>query len=100
MFFIIYDIVRVVGVLKFIVLCVLNKQTNIFLEVCEKVLWVIEELQYQLNKLVCVLIFLGFDVIMVIFICLIKIMVGNLFFFEVLYVIIVKAEEEGFDVIL
>lgn len=46
------------------------------------------------------LIFLGFDVIMVIFICLIKIMVGNLFFFEVLYVIIVKVEEEGFDVIL
>lgn len=100
MFFTIYDIARVAGVLKFTVLRVLNKQTNIFLEAREKVLRAIEELQYQLNKLACALTFLGFDAIMVIFTCLTKTTAGNLFFFEVLHAITAKAEEEGFDVIL
>ena len=96
----IYDIARVAGVSKSTVSRVLNKQTNISPEAREKVLKAIEELNYQPNKLARALTSSGFDAIMVISTRSTKTTAGNPFFTDVLHTITVKAEQEGFDVIL
>lgn len=96
----IYDIARLAKVSKSTVSRVITNQTNISPDARERVLDAIRTLNYQPSKLARALTSDGFDAILVISTRPTKTTSGNPFFSEILQSIAVRAEEEGFDVIL
>lgn len=96
----IYDIARLAKVSKSTVSRVITNQTNISPDARERVLDAIRTLNYQPSKLARALTSKGFDAILVISTRPTKTTSGNPFFSEILQSIAVRAEEEGFDVIL
>ncbi|AZP43955.1 LacI family transcriptional regulator [Rahnella aquatilis] len=96
----IYDIARLAKVSKSTVSRVITNQTNISPDARERVLDAIRTLNYQPSKLARALTSKGFDAILVISTRSTKTTAGNPFFSEILQSIALRAEEEGFDVIL
>lgn len=78
----IYDVVKVVGVLFIIVLCVLNNWGYISEKIKDKVYKVMEEINYFLNDLVCFLFYKKINLIGLIIFNL-----SNLFFGEFVFYI-------------
>lgn len=96
----IYDIARLAKVSKSTVSRVITNRTNISPDARERVLDAIRTLNYQPSKLARALTSRGFDAILVISTRSTKTTAGNPFFSEILQSIALRAEEEGFDVIL
>lgn len=96
----IYDIARLAKVSKSTVSRVITNRTNISEAARERVLEAIKTLNYQPSKLARALTSNGFDAILVISTRPTKTTTGNPFFSEILQSIALRAEEEGFDVIL
>ncbi|PBI81636.1 LacI family transcriptional regulator [Rahnella victoriana] len=96
----IYDIARLANVSKSTVSRVITNQTNISPDARERVLAAIRTLNYQPSKLARALTSKGFDAVLVISTRSSKTTAGNPFFSEILQSIALRAEEEGFDVIL
>jgi len=96
----IYDIARLAKVSKSTVSRVITHQTNISPDARERVLEAIRTLNYQPSKVARALTSKGFDAILVISTRSTKTTAGNPFFSEILQSIALRAEKEGFDVIL